>query len=205
MPMAKSDFQEQLLFIAKRLLRPMVRMFIIYDVHLPRFVCALKQVYIEVAREQIELEGKRQTDSRVMLITGIHRRDVRRLRKSVIPNMWMCRQSLEDRVLHHWKESSAYADTSGQPRPLFSKAQFGNPNFPHLVREVSQDISPRTLLDELLNKGYVERSGKTKVQLKQTEMIAISLRETEWMQEALAVALVYEEQSEELLAKKHQA
>ena len=41
----------------------------------------LKGVFVEVADREFCIEGKAQTDSRISLLTGVHRKDVRRLRE----------------------------------------------------------------------------------------------------------------------------
>ena len=40
----------------------------------------LRELYVNVAEHDFALEGKEQTDSRVSLLTGIHRKEVARLR-----------------------------------------------------------------------------------------------------------------------------
>ena len=46
----------------------------------PAVVALLKQVYVEVATDSFALGGKPPTDSRVSMLTGVHRKDVRTLR-----------------------------------------------------------------------------------------------------------------------------
>ncbi|WP_204350412.1 DUF6502 family protein, partial [Klebsiella pneumoniae] len=45
----------------------------------------LRELYVNVAEYDFALPGKEQTDSRVSLLTGIHRKEVRRLRGAGAP------------------------------------------------------------------------------------------------------------------------
>ena len=60
-----------------RLLKPIVRMMIKHNVPLGSFVEILKHVYVTVAKEELELPGKKLSDSRISVVTGIPRKDVR--------------------------------------------------------------------------------------------------------------------------------
>src|SRR6516165_7989129 len=62
------------------LLRPLLRVLIAYGVTLPVLVRLLKELYVDVAEEAFPLPGKRQTDSRLNLLTDVHRKDIRALR-----------------------------------------------------------------------------------------------------------------------------
>src|SRR6478609_12063294 len=64
----------------RRLLRPIIRLAIHYGLTFPSLAELLKSVYVEVADEEFQIDGKVQTDSRVSMLTGVHRKDVKRLR-----------------------------------------------------------------------------------------------------------------------------
>ena len=63
-----------------RLLRPLVRLLIKSGVTFPALCDLLRELYVNVAEYDFALPDKSQTDSRVSLLTGIHRKEVRRLR-----------------------------------------------------------------------------------------------------------------------------
>jgi len=52
---------------------------IAYDLNLPWLVSQLKELYVEVAMEVLSENGKRPPQSRVSLVTGVHRKDVKKL------------------------------------------------------------------------------------------------------------------------------
>ena len=64
----------------RRVLRPLIRLAIHYGLTYPALAEMLKSVYVEVADREFQLDGKPQTDSRVSMLTGVHRKDVKRLR-----------------------------------------------------------------------------------------------------------------------------
>ena len=68
----------------RRLLRPLVRLLIERSIPLPFVTELLRGLYVEVAVKEFPVEGKRQTDSRVNLLTGVHRKDVKRLRAHAV-------------------------------------------------------------------------------------------------------------------------
>ena len=57
----------------RAVLRPLVRLLLQNQLTYPAFAALLKEVYVELADAEFRLSGKRQTDSRVSLLTGIHR------------------------------------------------------------------------------------------------------------------------------------
>ncbi|KIT14993.1 DUF6502 family protein [Jannaschia aquimarina] len=125
-------------------LRPLVRLLISRGVTAPRFYRLLKSVYVDVAQASFRIDGKPPTDSRITLLTGVHRRDVRAI-LSAGPDGWevaRARSAALATVVSRWREIGT---------PL-SRAQFDD-----LVEGFSRDIRPRTVLDELLRQGLVER------------------------------------------------
>src|SRR5690349_16578392 len=70
-----------LLSATNRALRPLIRLLLSRGITLPAFVEMLKTAFVAVARNEFPLEVKRDTDSRLSLLTGIHRRDIKRIRQ----------------------------------------------------------------------------------------------------------------------------
>ncbi len=141
-----------------RILRPLVRVLIGRRVPFPELADWLKDLYVAVAAGDYRLDGKRVTDSRVSLMTGLQRKDV----KAVRARLEGARQGRDagagplPRVMTRWQASSRYCTPQGDPSPLPRYAEAGKASFETLVAEVSRDIHPRTVLDELLRLGLVE-------------------------------------------------
>lgn len=142
----------------RRLLRPLVKLLLHHSVQYPALTNLLKQTYVEMATA-MPVEGKAQTDSRVSLLTGIHRLDVKRLRSEISngdegPPMSV---SLGAQIVARWIANVEYLDNKGRPLPLHRLASAGGlMSFESLVRSVNKDIRPRVVLDEWLRLGVAQ-------------------------------------------------
>lgn len=167
---------------ALRVLKPLVRLLLRHGVSYPALAAALKPVFLEAARE--ELAGRRMavTDSALTLLSGVHRRDVRRLssgpasslspasppghgpddrsgsatedvRGDAAPAAAVAQPlSLAAEVAGRWLTDPAWLDALGAPRAL---PRSGPASFDTLVDQVSRDVRPRAVLDEMLRLGVV--------------------------------------------------
>jgi hypothetical protein len=145
-----------LLDAVRTILRPLVRLMIARGVTLPALVAALKQTFVEVAVRDFRLDGSEPSDSRVSVLTGVHRKDVRTLRDAARPPPGSARRPLAATVVGRWLGDPAFLDAAGRPARLRRQADGGAPSFEALVEGVSRDVHPRTVLDELLRLGLVE-------------------------------------------------
>lgn len=134
----------------RRLLRPLVRLLLDHRITFTLLSGLLKEAYVEVAEKDFTLEDKKQTTTRVSLLTGIHRKDVKRLRETppdedAVP----ATASLGAQLVGRWMGGAEYQDEAGQPLALPRLAAGAEgPSFESLVASVSTDIRPRAVLDE---------------------------------------------------------
>lgn len=140
----------------RRLLRPLVKALIAKGITAPALYRVLKELYVEVAREDFRLNGEPPTDSRVSVITGVHRKDVRALRESAGTEDTALGQriSVLATVVGRWLADPQTTTSEGGPRGLPRQAK-DTMSFETLVESVSRDVRPRTILDELLRRGLV--------------------------------------------------
>ena len=153
----------------RHLLRPLVRLLTAQGVTYPMLADLLKQIYVDVAAREFRLEGQAPTDSRVTLLTGVHRKDVKRLRTErtdegqAMPEM----VALGAQLAAAWTTRKELRDRKGQPRALPRLAsQGGSRSFEGLVASISKDIRARSLLDEWLRLGVVDIDDKDRVRLR---------------------------------------
>ncbi len=141
----------------KEVLRPLVKLLIARGVTAPGLYAVLKELYVEVAIQAFQLDGKPPTDSRVNMLTGVHRKNVREIRQSgeASDRPLERRVSVMTTVVGRWLADPATTDEAGAPRPLPRQSSDG-PSFDALVEAVNTDIRPRTILDELINRGVVD-------------------------------------------------
>jgi hypothetical protein len=140
--------------VLRALLRPLARLMIARGLTLPVFVATLKEVLVEVAARDFRLDGRPPSDSRISLLTGVHRKDVRAIRDSARPASPPRGAGLGATVLGRWLGDPRYAGADGRPRPL-PRAGAAAPSFEALVAGISKDVRPRTVLDELCRQGLV--------------------------------------------------
>jgi hypothetical protein len=175
-----------LLATTQRTLWPLVKLLLHRGISYPLLAEALKSVFVGVAESEFPLEGKAETDSRISLLTGIHRRDIKRLRVerrkqralAIAPAPAQARlpvatqTSLSARVIAVWTGLPSYLDERGGPLPLPRLARKGGEqSFESLVQSLSKDTRPRALLDEWLRRGIVTIDEQDRVHLN-LEMLA---------------------------------
>jgi hypothetical protein len=140
----------------RRLLRPIVRQMIATGLTYPTFNQMVRQLYLEVAEDDFALPFKRQTDSRLALVTGISRKEISQLRRRRrgAAEMPEVEETIVTHVIGRWMAGPPYATPDGIPRRL--RYESSDPNavsFARLVRELGSDIPVRAVLDELLHIG----------------------------------------------------
>jgi len=154
----------------RKILRPLVRLMLSYQITYPYLINLLKGIYVEVADQEFLVDEKRQTDSRINLLTGVHRKDVKRLRCESTEHASMPRNiSVGAQIIAVWLGSPEFLDETGAPLPLplrsNSRPALGK-TFDDLVEIVCrQDIRPRVILDEWLNLGIAAQDESNRVVL----------------------------------------
>lgn len=172
-----SGYSKKQLVIAsamKRVLRPFVKIMLANDLGYTFAIDLLKTIFVEVAERDFSINGKKQTDTRISLISGVHRKDVRRLREylpdvhEVVPE----NISLGAQLIATWNSDARYLDEAGKPKPLPRLAVSDGDSFESLVRSISTDIHPRAVLDEWLRLGFAEVDAENFVHLKSEAFIS---------------------------------
>lgn len=146
---------EALLRAVRRLLAPLVRLLLEHQITFPALSQLLKSVYVEQAERAFALPDRPQTISRLTLLTGIHRKDVKRLREASPPGSAApTNVSLGAQLVLRWTAEPEYRGPDGHPRPLPRLAgDRAQPSFEALVESVTNDLRPRAILDEWLRLG----------------------------------------------------
>lgn len=150
----------------RRVFRPLVKLMLAKGITFPYLFETLKDIFVEVAEKDFKIDGKPSTDSHLSLLTGIHRKDIRRLRQNVRSNTEVVPHaiSLGARLVSVWTSDARYLDENNLPRPLprFTK-QGGEISFEGLVAGVSSDIRSRVVLDEWTRLGVVHFDSQKRV------------------------------------------
>lgn len=155
----------------KQLLKPLVGLLLDNGLTYGWLTKVLKVIYVDVAEAEFSLQDKKQTDSRISLLTGVHRKDVRRIR-SEGKDAFEPPSSifLGAQLVAIWTTEPRFLDNLGNPAPLArlpSAAQERQiVSFEQLITLVSKDIRPRAILDEWLRLGTVFINEQDEVCLK---------------------------------------
>ncbi len=119
---------------------------------------ALKPVFVEAARAELERAGKTPTHSALSVLSGVHRKDVRALAEARGPGAVAVKGvPLASQVYTRWVSAKRYRGRDGLPRALPRSG--AGITFESLAREISVDVHPRTVMEELLRLGLVEQDG----------------------------------------------
>ncbi len=168
-PASNQDSQQLVLGAIGHILRPLVRLLLSYGITYTVFCDAVRSIYVKVADEEFTLPDKAQTDSRVSLLTGIHRREVNRLRSEPVQEISLPQHaSMSALLLATWSGHPDYVDEQGVPLPLPRLASQGEErSFESLVQSISKDFRARVVLDEWLRQGIVRLDDDDRVHLSQ--------------------------------------
>jgi hypothetical protein len=150
------------------LMAPIARWLLRHGVSYPAFADLLKAVFLEAAQSELEGGEAKPTQSALSMLSGVHRKDVRALAEAPISVRPQPRPPLSSQVFTRWLTDPRYRAADGTPRVLPRVG--ARRSFESLCRELSNDVHPRTVLDELLRLGHVAIDGE-RVVLRATSFV----------------------------------
>lgn len=148
-----------------------MRLLIRHGVSYRLFADVARHVYVDVAEQDFPLDGRKPSNARTAVLTGINRKDIAKLKNRPHP---LSQASMESptpaaRVITAWLNDRTFHTTAGKPLELLveeeGNVQSERPTFTSLVKEYSSDVPVRALLDELERIAAVEKVGDDKVRL----------------------------------------
>ena len=148
-----------------RLLRPLVRILLKNGVSYNTFSDIVKWVFIDVASKEFGIRGRKQSTSRVSVITGLSRKEVTRVQQLPRPDDSASTEKYNRaaRVIAAWRREREFVDAEGEPVPLPMSGS--GATFSKLVKRFSGDVPARAILDELIRIGAMERLEDGKLRL----------------------------------------
>jgi hypothetical protein len=154
--MPELDLEQALLEAAVAGMRPYVRRMLRRNVTFGRLESRLRELFVETAEKEFSPAGVEPTDSRISTLTGINRKEVRRIRsldRHRAPRTFS--RNLVSSLVNRWVTDPRTKGRGGRPLPLPYDAPRG-PSFVRLARQTTVDLHPRTLLDVLIGVGAAE-------------------------------------------------
>ena len=156
--MEKEAHRSRLLKGCGRLLIPVVRFLLKGGVSWKEFSDLAKTVFVKVATEDFGIRGRPTNASRVAILTGLDRREVRRQREALKTQEaggqgYMTKAS---QVLAGWHHDPEFLDPAGNPRTLKFDTQQHAAGFSDLVRKYAPALPAVAMLKELKSASSVE-------------------------------------------------
>ena len=119
----------------------------------------VRRAYLEAAQDLLTQEQSRITTSQICAMTGMYRKEVRRLEQ--LPEISDAeaddKYNRSARVITGWLQDPDYTTRSGRPAALKPE---GDISFESLVKKYSGDMSPRAMRRELERLGTVSISTR---------------------------------------------
>lgn len=149
-----------------RLLRPVAKIMLRQGVSYRELAELCKRVYVAAASDEYGVDGRPANVSRVAMLTGMTRRDVRRVRVSLDADEQriLAKMNSASRILSGWHQDEEFMNKNGKPLPLPEAGPA--PSFEALSRRYAGDIPVSTTLKELLSAGavVVNHDGKLRAE-----------------------------------------
>ena len=160
----QNDIQRQILSAMLLVLRPIARALLRAGIGYREFVEISKTAFVDVAGKDYGLRGRPTNISRVAVMTGLTRKEVRRIREKarVGDEIGLVKLTPMGQVMHRWYTETEFTSENGSPNILEFDGDDGS--FSNLVKLFGGDIPPGAMRTELKRIGAVEEldSGQLK-------------------------------------------
>ena len=151
--------QKQILGALLYFLRPIARAFLNAGIGHREFAEISKTAFVEVATSDYGLRGRPTNISRVAVMTGLTRKEVRRIRdkSDAGQETLVMRSTPMSEILHRWYTDGEFHDDDGNPTTLPFDGP--GPTFSALVRKYGGDIPPGAMRTELKRINAVDEDS----------------------------------------------
>lgn len=136
-------------------MRPIIRILLRYGIGYREFLEVVKTAFVDVASSEFGIRGRPTNISRVAVMTGLTRKEVRRLRNKIAEGgdrISIKTTPLAD-VLHHWHGQDDFTTPEGRPKTLAFAGE--NASFSSLVRRFGGDIPAGAMRTEMKRVGAI--------------------------------------------------
>ena len=143
-----------------RVFRPLARVLIGRGITIAQITELMKTAYVNAAKDLNSTE-KSLTDSRISLLTGLHRKDVKRLRAVDPRPPKRPMQNASALLIAVWATDRDFLTENHKPRSLARMGSVGELGFDDLVKRARIDLPAATLVTELLEQSVIEEDSAT--------------------------------------------
>jgi hypothetical protein len=169
----KNDIQRQVLGAILLVLRPIARALLRVGVGYREFSEIAKTAFVETATSDYGLRGRPTNISRVAVMTGLTRKEVRRIRikTDASEHTVVMRTTPVSQILHRWYTDEEYLTDTGSPKGLDFDGD--GLSFTSLVKKYGGDVPAGAMRTELKRIDAIEQTDAGK--LSPTKRVAYNI------------------------------
>ena len=161
----QEKLKQQVIEALLLLLRPIVKILLRFGIGVSEFTEIVKKSYVDVASTEFGIRGRPTNISRVAVMTGLTRKEVRRLRDVIETGKSTLKVKTTPiaEILHRWHAEDDFLDSKGRPAAL--SFDEGDHSFSSLVKRFGGDVPPGAMRTELKRIGSVveDEAGNLRV------------------------------------------
>jgi hypothetical protein len=148
-----------------RILKPLVTILLRNGIAYGTFADITRKIYVDAGFKEAERRQLKQTVSNVSILTGINRKEVKRLKEALAYDTDHSLKKFNRlvRVLAGWQHDEEFLDVDHEPKDLELEGEQGS--FTSLVRGYSGDMPVVAMLNALRDSGNIEILDNGYIQL----------------------------------------
>lgn len=156
----------------RKLLTPVIRMMLRNGLTYKEFSNLAKEMFVDVSAKDYGVRGRETNTSRIAVITGIDRKEVKRIRDSLkacgAVDQSQLKQDRITRLLSAWHRDQDFLDTNGLPKllPIDGKISFSL-----LVKRHAGDVPLKALMKEMIRVGVIEPTDNDQLRVLKQALI----------------------------------
>jgi hypothetical protein len=149
-------------------MRPIVKLLVRQNIPFASFMKIVKYLYVYTANKDLTLPGKKLSHSRISIVTGIPRKDIKELLQfeATSDESVSYQHNRAARVITGWVKDPEYQNSeTHEPLQIPIESESHRPSLQNLVIKYSGGVPVRAVLDELLRIKAVERNEDHQLKL----------------------------------------
>lgn len=150
-----NDYRTRILQAFSHLFRPLTRMLLRNQIGCREAIELVKAAYVDVAADELSLNDRPASVSRISSVTGLTRKDVRRLKDKLDNDDASTYSNTTPlmNIVYRWHAEEQFMDRSGQPKSLEFDGEEGS--FVSLVRQIDADMVASDVKRALIAAGSI--------------------------------------------------
>jgi len=144
---------------AYKIVRALAVMLLKQGISYPIFSDIARKAFTD-ASQDFEVEGRKLSDSRIAILTGLSRKEIKRLKElaDFQDATYEKKHNRAVRIVTAWNREQKYLTSAGKPRVL--PVSGNSPSLHELVTEFGGGVPTRAVIDELSRVGAIVESRK---------------------------------------------